>query len=179
MIIDIIFVILLVLALIQGYRRGLIVAVFSLVSIIIGLAAAIKLSAAVANHLGHAVKVSDKWLPVVSFAIVFIAVVFLIRLGARAIQKLTEAMMLGWANRLGGIILYAVIYLTIFSILLFYADQLKIIKPDTIKSSVTYSFIRPWGPKAINGFAAVIPLFRDMFTQLEDFFSRIPEKISV
>jgi len=179
MIIDIIFVILLVLALIQGYRHGLIVAVFSLVSIIIGLAAAVKLSAAVANHLGHAVKVSDKWLPVVSFAIVFIAVVFLIRLGARAIQKLTEAMMLGWANRLGGIILYAVIYLTIFSILLFYADQLKIIKPDTIKSSVTYSFIRPWGPKAINGFAAVIPLFRDMFTQLEDFFSRIPEKISV
>jgi len=179
MIIDIIFAILMVLALIQGYRRGLIVAVFSLVSIIIGLAAAIKLSAAVANHLGHAVKVSDKWLPVVSFAIVFIAVVFLIRLGARAIQKLTEAMMLGWANRLGGIILYAVIYLTIFSILLFYADQLKIIKPDTIKSSVTYSFIRPWGPKAINGFAAVIPFFRDMFTQLEDFFSRIPEKISV
>jgi membrane protein required for colicin V production len=179
MIIDVIVVILLVLALIQGYRRGLIVAVFSLVSIIVGLAAAIKLSAAVANHLGHAVKVSDKWLPVISFAIVFIAIVFLIRMGARAIQKLTEAMMLGWANRLGGIILYAVIYLTIFSILLFYADQLRIIKPDTIKASVTYSFIRPWGPKAINGFAAVIPFFRDMFTQLEDFFSRIPGKISV
>jgi membrane protein required for colicin V production len=107
MIIDVIVVILLVLALIQGYRRGLIVAVFSLVSFIVGLAAAIKLSAAVANHLGHAVKVSDKWLPVVSFAIVFIVVVFLVRLGARAIQKLTEAMMLGWANRLGGIILYA------------------------------------------------------------------------
>lgn len=179
MIIDVIVVILLVLALIHGYRRGLIIAVFSLVSIIVGLAAAIKLSAAVANHLGHAVKVSDKWLPVISFAIVFIAIVFLIRMGARAIQKLTEAMMLGWANRLGGIILYAVIYLTIFSILLFYADQLRIIKPDTIKASVTYSFIRPWGPKAINGFAAVIPFFRDMFTQLEDFFSRIPGKISV
>src|SRR4030095_16818256 len=176
MIIDIIFVILIVLALIQGYRRGLIVAVFSLVSIIIGLAAAIKLSAAVANHLGQAVKVSDKWLPVVSFAIVFIAVVLLIRLGARAIQKLTEAMMLGWANRLGGIILYVVIYITIFSVLLFYANQVKIIRPNTIKASATYSFIRPWGPKAIDGFASVVPLFKDIFTQLEGFFSRIPEK---
>ena len=179
MIIDIIFVILIVLALIQGYRRGLIVAVFSLVAIIVGLAAAIKLSAIVANRLGHQVKVSDKWLPVISFAIVFIVVVLLIRLGARAIQKLTEAMMLGWANRLGGVLLYVVIYLTIFSVLLFYANQVKIIKPDTIKASVTYSFIRPWGPKAIDGFASVIPLFRDMFTQLEGFFSRIPEKISV
>jgi len=179
MIIDIIFVILIVLALIQGYRRGFIVAVFSLVSIIVGLAAAIKLSAVVASRLGHEVKVSDKWLPVISFAIVFIVAVLLIRLGARAIQKLTEAMMLGWANRLGGILLYAVIYVMIFSVLLFYANQVKIIKPDTIKASVTYSFIQPWGPTAINGFASAIPLFRDMFTQLEGFFSRIPEKISV
>lgn len=179
MVIDIIFVILMVLALIQGYRRGLIVAVFSLISIIVGLAAAIKLSAVVANHLGHSVKVSDKWLPVISFAIVFIVVVLLIRLGAKAIQKLTEALMLGWANRLGGIVLYAVIYITIFSVILFYANQVKIIKPDTIKASVTFPFISPWGPKAIDGFAHVIPFFRDMFTQLEDFFSRIPEKISV
>src|SRR4030095_14862032 len=127
MMIDIIFVILLVLALIHGYRRGLIVAVFSLVSIIVGLAAAIKLSAVVAHHLGNTVKVSDKWLPVISFAIVFIVVVLLIRLGARAIQKLTEAVMLGWLNRLGGIILYAVIYITIYSVILFYAKQVRII----------------------------------------------------
>jgi membrane protein required for colicin V production len=179
MMIDIIFVILLVLALIHGYRRGLIVAVFSLVSIIVGLAAAIKLSAVVANHLGDTVKVSDKWLPVISFAIVFIVVVLLIRLGARAIQKLTEALMLGWLNRLGGIILYAVIYITTYSVVLFYANQVRIIKPETIKASVTYSFIRPWGPKAINGIGSLIPYFKDMFTQLEGFFSRIPEKISV
>jgi membrane protein required for colicin V production len=88
-------------------------------------------------------------------------------------------MLLGWANRLGGIILYTVIYITIFSVLLFYANQVKIIKPETIKGSVTYSFIQPWGRKAIDGFASVIPFFKDMFTQLEGFFSRIPEKISV
>jgi membrane protein required for colicin V production len=179
MVIDIIFVFLLVMALIQGYRRGLIVAVFSLVSIIVGLAAAIKLSAVVANQLGNTVNVSDKWLPVVSFAIVFIVVVLLVRLGARAIQKLTEAMMLGLANRLGGIVLYVAIYITIFSVILFYANHVKIIKPEAIKASVTYSFIQPWGPKAIDGFGSLIPFFRDMFTQLEGFFSRIPEKISV
>jgi len=177
--IDIIFVILLVLAIIQGYRRGFIVAVFSFVSIIVGLAAAIKLSAVVANHLGHTVKVSDKWLPVISFAIVFIVVVLLVRLGARAIQKLTEALMLGWLNRLGGIILYAVIYITIYSVVLFYANQVRIIRPEAINASISYSFIAPWGPKAIDGFGSLIPVFKDMFTQLEGFFGGIPEKISV
>ena len=177
--IDIIFVILLLLALIHGYRRGLIVAIFSLLAIIVGLAAAIKLSAVVANRLGNTVKLSDKWLPVISFAIVFIVVVLLIRLGAKAIQKLTEALMLGWVNRLGGIILYVAIYITIYSVILFYANQVKVIKPGAIKASVTYSFIQPWGPKAIDGFGSLIPFFRDMFTQLEGFFSRIPEKTSV
>ena len=80
MIIDIICIILLVLAVIKGFQRGLIVGVFSLLAVIIGLAAAIKLSAVVASHIGEAVKISDRWLPVLSFAVVFIAVVLLIRL---------------------------------------------------------------------------------------------------
>lgn len=179
MIIDLIFAVLIVLALIQGYRRGLIAAVFSFVSVIVGLAAAIKLSTVVAKHIGHTVKISDKWLPILSFAIVFIIAILLIRLGARAIQKLTETIMLGWVNRLGGIILYAVIYTTVFSILLFYAQQIKIIDAKTIQASVTYSFIQPWGPKAIDGLAAVIPFFKNMFTELEQFFSGISKKISV
>ncbi len=178
MIIDLIFVVLIVLALIQGYRRGLIVAIFSFVSIIVGLAAAMKLSTVVAKYIGHSVKISDKWLPIISFIVVFIIVVLLVRLGARAIQKVTETVMLGWLNKLGGIILYAAIYTTVFSIVLFYARQIKIIDPKTLQASVTYSFIQPWGPKAIDGLAAVIPFFKNMFGELEHFFSGMSEKIS-
>jgi membrane protein required for colicin V production len=178
MIIDLIFAVLMVLAVIHGYRRGLIVAVFSFIAIIVGLAAAIKLSTAVAKHLGQAVKISDRWLPVISFILVFIVVILLIRLGAKAIQRITETVMLGWANKLGGIILYAAIYTTVFSILLFYAAQMKMIKSETIQASVTYPFIQPWGPKAIDGLGAVIPFFKDMFTDLEQFFSGVSQKIS-
>jgi len=178
MIIDLIFAVLIVLALIHGYRRGLIVAVFSFIAIIVGLAAAIKLSTVVAKHLGHAVKISDRWLPVISFIVVFIVVIILIRLGAKIIQRVTETVMLGWVNRLGGIILYAAIYTTVFSILLFYAGQTKLIRSETIQASVTYPFIQPWGPKAIDALGAVIPFFKDMFTDLEQFFSGVSQKIS-
>ncbi len=178
MIVDLVFAVLMVLAVIQGCRRGLIVAVFSFIAIIVGLAAALKLSAAVAKHIGHAVKISDKWLPIISFILVFIVVILLIRLGAKAIQRITETVMLGWVNRLGGIILYAAIYTTVLSIFLFYAKQIKIIKPETIQASVTYPFIKPWGPKAIDSLAVVIPFFKDMFTELEQFFSGMSEKIS-
>jgi membrane protein required for colicin V production len=178
MIIDIIFAVLMVIAIIHGYRRGFIVAIFSFVAIIVGLAAALKLSAVVAKHIGSAGRVSDRWLPILSFLVVFIIVVLLIRLGARAIQRVTEAVMLGWFNRLAGIVSYAAIYLTIFSILLFYAGQIKILKPETIEASRTYSFVQPWGPKAIDGLGAVIPFFKNMFTELEDFFSGVSQKLS-
>ena len=178
MILDIIFAVLIILAIIKGYQRGLIVGIFSLIAIIIGLAAAIKLSTVVAGYIGKTVKISDQWLPFISFAIVFFIVVLLVRLGANAIQKAAETIMLGWANKLGGIILYIAIYTTIFSVILFYADQIKMIQPVTKEKSVTYSYIQPWGPKAINGVGSAVPAFKNMFSDLENFFGDISQKIS-
>ncbi len=178
MLLDIIFVVLVILAAIKGYQRGLIVGVFSFVAIIIGLAAAMKLSAVVAGYLGESVNVSYEWLPIVSFAIVFLIVVLLVRWGANAIERTVELVMLGWVNRLGGVVFYAAIYITVFSVLLFYAEQVKLINSSTIENSLTYSFAQPWGPKAINGFGAVVPVFHDMFAQLEMFFGDVSEEIS-
>jgi membrane protein required for colicin V production len=178
MLIDIIFAVLLVLAVVKGYQRGFIVGLFSLVAIIIGIAAAMKLSAVVAGYIGRTVKVSEEWLPVISFIVVFIIVLLLIRLGAKAIERTVEVAMLGWLNKLGGILLYAAIYTFVFSVLLFYAEQMYILKPDTINRSVTYSFIQPWGPKIINGFGSVIPVFKDIFGELERFFDGIAKDLS-
>jgi len=178
MILDLVFAVILVLAIFKGYQRGLIVGLFSFIAIIIGLAAAIKLSAIVAGYIGKAVNVSDHWLPIISFVAVFIIVVLLVRLGAKAIQRTVEIAMVGWVNRLGGIVFYAALYITVFSVLIFYAEQVHLIKQETIKKSLTYSFARPWGPWAINGFGAFIPVFKNMFAELEQFFGGVSDKIS-
>ena len=178
MILDLIFAVVIVLAMLKGYQRGLIVGLFSLVAVIIGLAAAMKLSTVAAGYIGKTVKISQEWLPVISFAIVFILVVLLIRLGANAIERTVEVVMLGWLNKLGGILLYAVIYTIVFSVLLFYAEQIKLVKAETIQQSVVYSFVQPWGPKAINGIGAVIPFFKDMFGELESFFDGVAKDMS-
>ena len=177
MILDIIVAVILILAVIKGYRQGLIVALFSVIAFIIGLAAALKLSVVVAGYIGQAVKISDKWLPIISFALVFLIVVLLVRLGARFIQRTVEFAMLGWLNRLGGILLYAGLYILIFSILIFYADQLGFIKPETKNASVTYTYIQPWGPKLMEGLGKIIPVFKGMFNDLEDFFDGVSNQV--
>ena len=178
MFLDLLFVIILALAIFKGYQRGLIVGIFSFVAVIIGLAAAIKLSAVVAGYIGDTIKVSNEWLPVISFAVVFILVVLLIRLGANMIQKTVEISMLGWVNRLGGILLYIAIYGMVYSVVLFYAEQLKLLQADTIEKSATWSYVQPWGPKIINGFASVVPVFKGMFTELESFFDGVAQKMA-
>lgn len=163
-------------AVFKGLSKGFIVAVFSVLAFIIGLAAAMKLSTVVAGYLGSSTNISAKWLPFISFLAVFLLVVMLVRLVAKLIEKSVEFALLGWLNRFLGIVLYAALYITIFSILLFYAVQMNLLKAETILASRTYSFIEPWGPYAINGLGAVIPWFKDMFEELKQFFAGVSEK---
>jgi membrane protein required for colicin V production len=175
--IDIIFAILIVIAIFKGYRKGLIIAVFSIVAFIVGLAAALKLSATVAAYLQNSVSISGKWLPFLSFAIVFGLVAVLVSLGGKLIEKTFEMALLGWANRIGGILLFVILYTIIFSILLFYAEKIHLFEEATIQSSKVYPFVKPWGPKVMNAFGTILPIFKDMFTQLSNYFESLSTKI--
>src|SRR6476620_8864389 len=110
MVIDIITVILLAMALWKGYSRCFIVAIFSFLAILIGLAAAIKLSVIVTGWLSST-NISKDWLPFISFAAVMIIVIILVRWIANILQKSIELAMLGWLNRLAGIVLYIALYM--------------------------------------------------------------------
>jgi membrane protein required for colicin V production len=177
MIIDLLFVVVMLLAIWKGYRRGLIVALFSFVAIFVGIAAALKLSVLVADKLALGTKVSREWLPFVAFILVLVVVVLLVWIAGKAIQKATEAVMLGWLNRLGGILFYAALYALVFSVILFYAEQMRWISAATLDQSRIYPFVRKAGPLAINTFGDLIPWFRDMFAELEKFFGTVAHKI--
>ena len=170
MTIDVLFLLFMVMAIFRGFRQGFIIAIFSAISLIVGLAAAVKLSAIVASWAAHHL---SRWPPVVAFLLVFVGVVIIVRLGARLAEKAVDLALMGWLNKLAGIILYAALYTVILSVLLFYAVQVHLIARTTLAYSVTYPFIRPWGPVVINEFGKFVPWFEGMFTRLEDFFGRL------
>lgn len=176
MLIDIVTILLLVLAVFKGIKKGLVVALFSFFAYIIGLAAALKLSAAMADYIGRNVTMSQKWLPFIAFLLVFLIVVLCIRLGARLLEKSLQLMMLGFVNRLGGLVFFVLIYFFIYSILLFYADKLHLLGEETIEASISYDIIAPYAPKIIEVLGDVIPWFSDMFKELLQFFDSVAEK---
>ena len=173
MFIDIIALIILAMAIFKGYSRGLIVSILSFLAIIIGLAAAMKFSIAVAAWLQNNTNVGTHWLPFLSFIIIMIVVILLVQWIANLAQAAIEVVLLGWLNKLGGIIFYVLLYMMVYSVVLFYATQMGLLKDETIKASQTYAIIEPWGPQVINALGYILPFFKDMFKDLQEFFGGI------
>ena len=170
MFIDTLLLIVLVTAVFKGYTKGLIVAVFSFIAIFIGLAAALKLSATVASWLHENTGISTNWLPFISFAVTMVGVVFLVRFLATMLQKSIEFAMMGWINKLAGITLYVVLYVSILSIVLFYMVKMNLINQTQVQASVTYTYFKNWGHVAIDVFGVLLPFLKSVFGTLENFF---------
>jgi membrane protein required for colicin V production len=162
-----------VLAVYKGYTKGLIIAVCSLVAWVLGLAAALKLSSVSAVYLHDHYHINTRWLPVITFILLFVAVILIVRLIGKLLEKVVQLALLGWLNRLLGICFYFFIYLVIFSILLWLANQLYLIPPSVKAASRSYHYIAPLGPWVINAVGHIIPAFQNIFHDLENFFGAL------
>lgn len=171
MIIDVLYLIFLVFFLIRGYSKGVVVALFAVLSIIIGIFCAIKFSGFVANLIAKDAK--PFWLPFLSYVIVFIGVVFLIRLGAKAIDKLMKAAFLGFFNRLGGALLYALLITLIFSSFLWFFDHWAIINPETKSASYCYHFLVAFAPKAFSVIGELFPFVKNLFKEFSSIINSV------
>jgi membrane protein required for colicin V production len=175
--IDIFFCLILFLAIVRGWRKGLILGSFSLVCGLIGLAAAVKLSAVLASHMKSGLHMTSRWLPVIAFILVFVMVILLIRWSGKLLEKLISLAMMGWLNKLGGILLFTLLYLSVYSIILFYGTKTRIITHRAVEGSHIYSLIAPFGPAVIRFITGFIPYGQDMFTTLEGFFDKIAQRV--
>jgi len=175
--IDLAFLVILALAAMKGFSRGLIMAVFSFAALFIGLAAALKLSSVVANYFKTSDALPSHWWPVLAFVAVFLIAVFIVKAAGGLVEKTVQLALLGWVNKIGGFLVYAVLYTLLFSVVLFFLAQLNMITEAVKGKSVTYAYIEPWGPWAIAGLGKVIPAFKDVFGDLQEFFEQAGTKL--
>ncbi|PVD49840.1 colicin V production protein [Terrimonas sp.] len=176
---DIVFIIILIAAVIKGISRGIIMAIFSFIGWFIGLAAALKLSASLAAYLQDHTAINSKWLPLLSFIIVFVIAVLLVQLAGKAVEKIFTISLLGWVNKLGGALLYAAMYTLAFSIILFFAEKMHLISEATASSSRVYGMLSGLGPSVIEAIGTIMPFIKNSFHELEKYFENAGKKRSL
>lgn len=161
----------LIAAIIKGYSKGLVLAAFSFFAIIIGLAAALKLSATVSLWLQKSTNIAHYWLPFLSFLIIMVAVYFIVQALAKTVEKILQFALMGWLNKLGGILFFSLLYISIYSTVLFFILQMGILNLYTINNSKTFPFLSQFAPKVIEILSVLLPFLKSVFLDLSNFFA--------
>lgn len=173
MILDIIGVVLIIIFFVRGYMKGIIVAAFSVLAIILGIILSLKLSEKLSSYLLENEIVTSGWVQPLSYIAIFIGIVILVRLLAKAIETSLEAATLGWLNRITGGVLYAFLVAMVWSSLLWIGNKMQLMKPETISASVTYPYLSELAPWVAAHISAVLPMAKDVFKDLEVFFTKV------
>lgn len=176
MAVDVIGILVIVLFFARGYTRGFILAAFSFLAILLGLLCALKLSQTFSAWLLEKGYVTSGWVQLVSYAILFIGVVLLVRLVAKLIEKALEGMMLGMVNKLIGGVLYAFLGLVLWSSVLWICARMQIISHETLAASKTYHWISGIAPWFFFEAGRLLPFVKDTFGNLEHFFDSVNQK---
>jgi membrane protein required for colicin V production len=176
MILDACCLLLLILAVFKGVTKGFIRALLAFFAIGIGWMVATHFSGSLSKYLLAHGMTNSKWLPVLCFGAVLLATFILIHFLGKAIDKLTEMMMMGWLNKLAGILLYAIIYGMLFSSLLFFLQKMQILTPENTKDSIAYPYLSKWAPKILEKASEIVPFLKNTAQELNEFFENSSSK---
>lgn len=157
----------------KGYRKGIVQVLFSTIAMIAATLGALKLSGKLSGYFFQKDSDISPWLPVLSFILVFAAILFLVYLISKTVDSSLKKVRLGWLNRLAGMALYILIISFVFSTVLWIGDKVNLIKPETKAASVTYPLIAPIAPIGFEFFGTILPFVKSSYAELEALFDKI------
>lgn len=124
--IDLVLGILLILAAIQGFRKGFVVELASLAALVLGIWGAIKFSDWTADFITDTTNFNSEYLSVIAFLVTFVGIVIVVHILGKVIDNAVKVVAMGFLNRLAGIIfgvLKAAVILSIFLLLFDTVDE--------------------------------------------------------
>lgn len=155
-IIDIIIVVLLAIATIQGFRKGLIHEVTSLAALVFGVYAAFYFSDVTAGFLLEVFNFSGKYLQIFAFILTLVLAIVVISALGKAIEKIIQAVMLGLLNRLAGAVFGLLKGMLILSLLImligYFKMETNIISKERQEKSIFYDDIKGIAPYLLRRF---------------------------
>jgi len=144
------FAILLLWAAYRGYTKGFIVQLATLAALLLGILGAVMFSDFTSGLIIKKFDVSGQYLPMISFAVTFIAIVIGVHLLAKMINKLLEAVALGFVNRLLGVLFSVLKIAFVVSIILVLVNKVdskyNFIPDETKDNSLLYKPLSNFAP---------------------------------
>jgi membrane protein required for colicin V production len=149
-VLDIIILIVLAWGAFRGFTQGFILQIVTFIALIIGIWASIAFSDPMSEFLTKNMDITGKYLPVLSFILIFVLVIVVAHLIGMLLTRFVEIASLGWLNRLGGIAFGVLKMAFIVSVLLTVQNRMKekihIISEKQIQNSLLYKPVASLAP---------------------------------
>ncbi len=123
--IDLIFCIPLVWGIYKGFTKGFIIEIASFIAFALGIWGGIKFSDFIAHKLTEQFDWHSTYLPIISFVIVFLAIIIAVFFVAKLVQKIIEGMALSALNKIAGAIVGFLKFALIISVFIFVIDAIE------------------------------------------------------
>lgn len=161
-ILDIILLVCFIPAIISGLRKGFIAQVVAIISIVLGVWLSVKSATLVGSWISQWIEASLQLINIISFAIIFIAVAVLLFTIGKLIEATIKIIMLGWLNKLLGVLfsMLKCILIIGFLIIVFEAinDTFGLVPESYLSESLLYAPFRDIAD-------SVFPLFKELLSK--------------
>lgn len=151
--IDIVFGIILILGLIQGFKKGLFVELASLVGLIAAIYGAIHFSHFAANWLVERTSWSEKVINLAAFAITFVIIVLVVSLAGKLLTKIADFAMLGIINKIAGAAFAVLKYAFLLSVVVMFLNEanerIGFVSEEAMEESILFVPIKTIAPSIL------------------------------
>ena len=149
-----------------GYKRGFLMELFFLVAILLGVFAGFKLMSMGMEILQREWNADKKFLPYISFAVIFILVLVLTIFVGTRIKNSLDDTFLGKVDAIAGALLGVTKYAFCLSVIFWLANSVKISLPNTWTSgSYLYPLTAKFAERTSGYLGNFIPFFKEIFRQ--------------
>ncbi len=172
MFLDLVAVILLIYGLYVGYTRGIIKSVFAIISIFIGIIAAIKISPITINLLEKIFNIHPGFTFLLGFGLTFFLVMVAVRFIGKKLEDILQFAHVNFVNKAAGAAVMGLILLVFYSYALYGIDKIGLISANTKDKSVSYSFLSTLPNKTENVMTAMKPMFEGFYVKMKETFKK-------
>lgn len=167
---DLVILLFLLVAFVKGYRKGLISMLISMATIVIAAIFGGKIAETIHPHISETINASPQWSNIIAYTLAFLLIALVLSLIGRVVQKLFEAVYLGFINRIAGAIISIASTMIILSLvinLITAVDfQERLIKPHIKKESFFYERVQAVIPAIVpylnfESIQEIIPEFQE------------------
>ncbi len=163
-VIDIVIVCFFLPALFFGIKNGMVKQLVALAVIYFGIVLSLRFATPVSLWVLEHVKMTEFWAKAVSFVLIFFVVALVLSLFGRIIEKIIKITLLGWLNKLLGVVMTFILTILLLSVVVYLVDSannlLEFIPKVKLEESRFY-------PALLQLSQEVFPHFKELFSKGE------------